>query len=105
MKEILKVSQSFPFFKKAITVHMVEVSDVMRNVQRKALLPELSENNIDYVILNYYVLNFIFNFFYINLAFTKKWNSNWHIKRFKNIFFNFFVSFFNIIYQKYRCYI
>lgn len=49
MKEILKVSQNFPYFKKAISVHMVEVSEVMRNIQRKALLPELSENNIDYV--------------------------------------------------------
>ena len=49
MKEILRTSQTFPYFKKALTIHMVEVSEVMRNIQRKKLLPELSNSNIDYV--------------------------------------------------------
>jgi NADH dehydrogenase [ubiquinone] 1 alpha subcomplex assembly factor 7 len=38
MKEILNTARSFPAFEKALTVHMVEVSEAMRKTQRNALL-------------------------------------------------------------------
>ena len=37
MKDILRVVHQFPQFKDAISVHMVDVSDVMRTLQREAL--------------------------------------------------------------------
>lgn len=37
MKDILRVAYQFPEFRDAISVHMVDVSDVMRTLQREAL--------------------------------------------------------------------
>ena len=37
MKDILRVAHQFPEFRDAISVHMVDVSDVMRTLQREAL--------------------------------------------------------------------
>jgi NADH dehydrogenase [ubiquinone] 1 alpha subcomplex assembly factor 7 len=37
MKDILRVCSQFPTFRDAVTVHMVEVSDVMRTLQRESV--------------------------------------------------------------------
>lgn len=37
MKDILRVCSQFPDFREAVTVHMVEVSDVMRTLQRESV--------------------------------------------------------------------
>jgi hypothetical protein len=51
MKEILRTARSFPLFERAVSVHMVEVSEVMRKVQQSALLANKSlPDNVDLIV-------------------------------------------------------
>lgn len=52
MKEILHVAKAFPKFEKAVTVHMVEVSEAMRKVQQKVFLTSektLADSEVSFV--------------------------------------------------------
>jgi SAM-dependent MidA family methyltransferase len=56
MKEILRTAKSFPAFEKALTVHMVEVSEAMRKIQRDALVPNTQSPIDSNVSLSYHSL-------------------------------------------------
>ena len=45
MKEILNTAKSFPAFEKALTIHMVEISEAMRKIQRDALVASVHSPN------------------------------------------------------------
>lgn len=41
MRDILTIVNRFPDFKKAVTVHMVEISEFMRSVQKEELCEDI----------------------------------------------------------------
>lgn len=56
MKEILNTAKSFPAFEKALTIHMVEISEAMRKIQRNALVANEHSPNETNVSASLYLI-------------------------------------------------